>query len=529
MDLSDISLFRRDLTSSDIASIKAEISANTKVIASINVEIESAWSKLEQLRMKRLTHTQLIHRCEAALTLAHRIPPELLAKIFEHSAEGWARAPFVVSQVCSAWRRAAQAPRVWSRISINWDLRKPVGRTRFWLQMARQAPLYITIMGANPPQTHLSHIMDLLLSHASQWKTFNVDLIPLRYTNYVLSRCTRVFPLLQSVSVLSLAAFQPAFDGGEGHLDGFQQSFMNSPNLKHVQIRSNVIPATVPSRTTELSLTFVDSPAQRPLSATTLLQLFESLPGLKHLKMTMPIHVEHPFVPALDPSLSVILPQLESLTLEDTGGLSWILSHIRAPLLTRLHLRTPEVEDMILHEENTGSTVLSFLNASPKVQLLELHNIDIWPVTFAHCFASLPELRDLRLHDSDIDGAGLQGLYGKDGACPHLSRIDLRWCHHVRGTTLVELVDSRQEAGEMGVSTAPGRIDEVAALHCSLVRKQDVMQLAKRTRVRVVRRETDDYCRARLCCENVQYRNRLRIHCLTAPKEERSDIQLILD
>jgi F-box-like len=496
MDLSDISLFRRDLTPADIACIKVEISLNNETISSIDVDIESVRCQLEQLRKKRFTHTQLINRCKGALTLARRIPPELLAKIFEHSAETWALTPFIVSQVCAAWRRAAQMPTVWSHISINCDIRDPVGRARFWLQMAQQAPLYITIVGANLLQTHLVQIVDLLLCRASQWRTLTLDLTLMRDTNYVLSQCTCIFPSLRSVYVMSQAAFEQELDGGNGHLDGLQQSFLDSPNFRHIEIVSNTVPTTVTSHISNLSLTLTDSPVQRPLSVTSLLQLLEGLPCLKCLKITMPVEFERPFISALDPSLTVILPQLESLTLEDAGGLSWILRHFRAPALTRLRLRTPEAEDRILHEDDTiGTAILDFLKVSSKVQLFELHNIDVWEQEFASWFALLPELRDLRLHDSDIDDEALRRLYGRGGLCPRLSRIDLRWCHHVRGTALVELVRSRQVTGEIGSSVFEGAIDEVAALHCSLVRKQDVISLAKLTRLRVVFTENDDYCR----------------------------------
>jgi len=106
--------------------------------------------------------------------------------------------------------------------------------------------------------------------------------------------------------------------------------------------------------------------------------------------------------------------------------------------------------------------------------------------------------------------------------CPDLRRIDLRWCQHVRGTTLVGLVESRVKEG--------GReIEEVVAIGCSLVRKQDGMQLAGLTTFRVVIGERDERCRERRCCDNKQYRQRLKFHLLTLPKGERIGIRLVVD
>lgn len=494
MELSDPLLFRRDFTSDEISTIQEDINRNEQEVESINKDIAVVLSTVEQLRLKRFTHSLHIKRCKAALTLARRLLPELLGKIFEYAANGWARGPFVVSQVCSAWRAAAQSPRVWSRIYVNCDLEDPVGRATFWLEKARHAPLYITVMGsrrANP--THLFRVTNLLLVRAPQWATFTLDLLFLRDTNYVLSRCTPSFPNLRSVVVQGQGAVQMDVDGDVLEINGFERSFSNSPMLKEVQITANLVPVVVPSHISSLWLNFLESPPNRPVSAPALFALLESLPRLKQFRMQMPSEFEHRFISTGESDQVVELPQLESLVLEDIGGLAWIIKHIRAPFLKRLHLRSPEVEDSLPDvEELTGPSLLGFLEASPKLELLEMHHIDIWPEHFASCLALLPELQDLRLHDSDIDDEVIQGLYGRDGACSNLRRIDLRWCHHVRGTTLVELVQSR---APNGFSTNTDGIEEIAALHCSLVRKQDIMHLARLAACRVVVKDENDYCR----------------------------------
>jgi hypothetical protein len=179
------------------------------------------------------------------------------------------------------------------------------------------------------------------------------------------------------------------------------------------------------------------------------------------------------------------LPKLRTLVYEDlrTGDFP-ILNYLSAPSLTHLHAYAqpdPEVYDVPTH-------LIGFLEDSPNVEMLELDRVDIWPAEWPSTLSLLPKLRRLYLHDSDIDDKDIERMCGKNGLCPDLRQIDLRWCQHVGGTTLVRLVESRVKEG--------GReIEEVAAIGCSLVRRQEAMQLATLTTFRVVVGEQDEHCR----------------------------------
>lgn len=431
-----------------------------------------------------------INRGKAALSLARLLLPELLAKIFELASDGWPRAPFVLSQVCSIWRAAAQSPRVWSRVFINCDLEDAAGRARFWLSKAQHAPLQIQVMGSRPALADLAQITSLLLSYASQWVTLALDLPLLRDTNYILSRCTVPVSKLRAITVKSEATFQQELDAGDSFID-LRDAFVDSPNLTRFKCSTNVVPPSLPFHITDLSMRFVDSPSHRPLSAASIVALLQNLNGLKELTIVMPSEFSHPFLISEDPSLLAHLPSLVSLSLEDAGGLSWILSHIDSPSLSRLHLRSPEVDDDPDHvQQPIGRCLLTMLKNSSKLQVLELHHIKIQTDSLQSCFAHLPELRGLRLHDMDIDDAIIQGL---DEACPNLSRIDLRWCHLVHGAALVELARNRLARKQARLSSAE-TLQEISALHCSRIKKQDILELAKLATCRVVLEEEDDFC-----------------------------------
>ncbi|TFY56073.1 hypothetical protein EVJ58_g7855 [Rhodofomes roseus] len=235
--------------------------------------------------------------------------------------------------------------------------------------------------------------------------------------------------------------------------------------------------------------------------------------------------------------------------------LNELLFHLRAPRIKRLHLRS--LEDLGYRQQPIAPSLLRFLarsapssfteesdlaaldpSPSPSTQepldaadlgtgavpleLLELHDIDLAPEAFAAAFRALPHLRELRLHESSISDGTLRVLHGPHGFCPRLTRVDFRWCGHLGGKALVELVRSRLpraeaqdedstagigievlHSGSAAASASAGEgsgpadpIEEVAAINCCFVEEQDVLELARLTTCRVLMREADeDYCR----------------------------------
>ena len=95
-----------------------------------------------------------------------------------------------------------------------------------------------------------------------------------------------------------------------------------------------------------------------------------------------------------------------------------------------------------------------FLELSPCIELLELHDVDLPLEELVRRFAILlPRLEEHRLHDNDILDEELQLLYGPTDLCPDLVRLDVRWCMLLTGPALIQLVWSRiQMNTEMGKS-----------------------------------------------------------------------------
>ena len=180
--------------------------------------------------------------------------------------------------------------------------------------------------------------------------------------------------------------------------------------------------------------------------------------------------------------------------------LNGLLVHLRTPGLRELRLRS--LEDVGHRQDPIGPTLLQFLDSNqPYLELLELHDIDLSPEYFRDCFFSLPELRVLRLHESSISDDTLRLLYGDDALCPKLMYLELKWCSHLRGKALVDLVRSRQTATcgggvnntmDNGAVVTP--IEELGILNCCFVEEKDVLEMARMATVRLALRE-DDYCR----------------------------------
>ena len=479
--LSDRAVFRRHPSPQDVAELQALIATNEASLDSLNEEIEACSRRLGALRTKARAHTLTIRRCQAAMTLARLIPPELLAKIFEHACEmGWTRAPIVVSQVCSTWRVAAHShPGVWSRLTVNLDMQDLVGWVEHWLSMARHAPLHVAIVHG-VPTTSLGRIMALLLERSEQWASLALDL-HLASTRQVLATCTARFTKLRSIN-LSLLAVDESIEAAEDTAC-FANAFQNAPVLTSVSIVGNVIPRDLPQRLTSLRIEYSNSGGFPAGTSRSVIRALQNLPELETLALRLGVVLPAVATPPDVPDIN--LPNLKTLVYEDllTGEFP-ILNHLAAPSLTKLYAHVqpdPDVYGAPIH-------LIRFLEDSPNVETLELDGVDIWPAQWHSTLSLLPNLRELHLHDSDIDDNVIEEMFRGNGLCPNLQKIDLRWCQHIRGTTLVRLVESRAEGGH--------KIEEVAAIACSLVRKQDAMRLASLTTFRVVIREQDKHCRA---------------------------------
>ncbi|KAI0367642.1 hypothetical protein BV20DRAFT_1045441 [Pilatotrama ljubarskyi] len=523
--------YRSEPTPETIKAAWNTIHGHEAAISDIEDRIHDLLNQVQHLRYDQAKHRAAIERCIGLVTLARRLPEELLIKIFEHCVEdGWTRAPIVVSHVCSAWRRAAHAPKVWSHVYAKCDDPQVLDRTRFWLQMARGAYLHVTVVTSwRVPPRPIMEVMALLLERSAQWKSLKIETDSMRHADLILAQCNSPVPELREVDIRT-AALDVGDPEGVSDLvrlaDRFNTSF--APRLATVSYVSTVVPAVpiFPSHITNLTLEVKESPSNRPLSASAMIGILESLTELRSLSLSMPLIYEHEFIPEQDSERVASLPSLTALTVYGPTDLNELLPHIHAPSLRRLCLRS--LEDLGLRQRPIGPSFTRFIGSSfPPLELLELHDIDLDPETFETCFAALPHLRELRLHESSISDATVQLLNGPRGLCPRLKRLDLRWCGHLRGRALVDLVRSRHVVDDLaGPVSDP--IEEIGVINCCFVAQEDVLDLARMTVCRLVTRETDDYCRTTLCCTNQRYRTRLRMRHVSEFLDRNAGIRLVL-
>ncbi|ESK97658.1 hypothetical protein Moror_17520 [Moniliophthora roreri MCA 2997] len=493
----------------EISHIKGLISAEQEVIDSIDVEIEGLMQQIRRLRFKKLKHKELIHLYQGSITLARRIPHEILATIYEICAQdGYTLTPLHVSHVCSEWRKATQIPTVWSNLYINLDSRDPYGRAAFWAQKSKTTPLHITIDIHNDISM-LPAVVDLLLDHSSRWETLKVNSRRLSAGNYILERCnSSSLPLLRALEIVILEEFDTQGNGTqvEEDVELTDLTFSLAPLLHTFTISRNVMTQmTLPLAVTNLSIELPTYAIPATLSIRVMLDVLEQLPSLQGLSISMPYGIDRQFALDVNDQMSIDLPHLRGLTLTGGTDIFGLLPYLRATSLLQLHLRS-SVDSLGYPSESFERNVVQFISlARPPLELLELRDVDLSQSVFITCFSQLPHLKTLRLHESDISDVCLSALHGSGAYCPQLMSLDLRWCGHVSGRALVRLVRDRSTDGSLH------RITSVTLINCAFVGEQDIIDLARITLCRLMMHDVEDYCRASGCCQNERYRRRLQL------------------
>lgn len=474
----------------EILAVRATIHSHELEIESIDLTIQKILREIQQLRAKRRHHLDAIAKCRGSISFAWRAPDEVLALIFEHcAASGWANAPLVTSQVCAKWRRASFFPRVWSHIHLTSDSLHPVVKARLWLSRALRSPLCITV-DVRVLDPYLLNAFELILDHASQWRTLTVSTRFVQQATDVLSQCRRSIPSLHTLVVTSFS-IGVATELGVDELAGLEDAFVNAPSLSGIRIVCNRFPPNLPQTVVNLSLELTDIQSSLP-SLSAALQMLGTLPTLQSLTLVISPYFAQIVNSVEGTASDTCFYRLERLIIDAPPDFDKVLRHIQAPILRYLHLRSTEPPLNHL-DEGTCEALLQFLRSStPPIRLLELHDVDIRRDDLVQCFFSLPLLEELRLHETKISNGALSPLHGPKGACPRLKRLDLRWCEQLAGQALVDLVRSRADSsGDQPASFDP--IEEITVINCPLV-NESILDLAHATVCSVVVRNLEDHC-----------------------------------
>ncbi|TRM68022.1 hypothetical protein BD626DRAFT_450254 [Schizophyllum amplum] len=496
----------------DRSEIQEHISRHEGSIRHLDIRIAGLLKDVRDLQLQKFTHQQAVSKYLGLITLARKLPPELLALIFELCVQdGYTRTPLYVSHVCSEWREATKAPTLWRYIHVSAGDRNPYARTAFWLSRARNVPLRITL-DVGLDVAHISSSVDMLLYRASDWETFSLDATTVSHANQVLDMCARVqgFQQLRTVS-LSVAQETTVLDVpglGAEDFHPMRSALREAPLLNTLHVARPFLPepGVLPSHLTVFTLHLSSHPTTI-YSISALASVLTELANLRDLSIALTAGLKHAFIlRGNDHPLPVVLPDLQSLTLVGTESMFEIVEYIQAPVLRRLLIRS------CVEPSGEPSAPLAFSlrrfieGCAPPIDMLELHDIDLPPTSFAFCFANLRQLKHLRLHESDIEDDDVLRLMN----CPSLSTLELRWCGQVSGKAIIDLVEHKMRRdGHVPVG-------ELVMINCSFVEDDDIVALAERTVCRLVITDENDYCRPFGCCQNERYRRRLQLRRLAA-------------
>ncbi|KAF8165437.1 hypothetical protein B0H34DRAFT_793825 [Crassisporium funariophilum] len=508
----------------DVQAIHATISHHEQAILSLEGEMETHMRTIRQLQHRKHQHLAEIRRCKGMITLAKRLPPEILASVFEECvSDGWTRTPLVVSHVCSSWRKASRIPTVWSHIYVNLEARDPYRRTRLWLDNSKDTLLRIDIEVPHD-LSRLGPVMTLLAKEMGRWKTLFIKAKLADSVNQIIHLCNKPAPQLRSVDISIEEGCILLPNEAEDHLldlVALRGSFRDSLNLQSFRIDQSIIPSptTLPSSITDLYLRLSNQHVLSIHSMSRMLLLLEEHPILTSFSLHMPTGYHQEFNVETGVARQVELPLLKSLTLMGSNNIFAILPYLILPALESLHLRS-SLE--YLQAEETGACIAQFLTrSSPPLRSLELRDLGLDPVVIGGLFYHLASLEELCLHDSDINDISLQSLNGPDGLCPLLSRLDFRWCGRLSGRALVDLVRSRMPTSDPSSSKS---ISEITVINCSFVKEQDILDMAAMSVCRLVIHGTDDFCYTFGCCENDRYRKRLKQRNVFGPLFANADL-----
>jgi hypothetical protein len=201
------------------------------------------------------------------------------------------------------------------------------------------------------------------------------------------------------------------------------------------------------------------------------------------------------------------LPMLTSLTITGWNNIFGILSRLITPSLMHLYLRSSL--EFAQGEETSTWVCLLFERSSPPLSLLEIRDVALDPQVYGRIFTLLPNLEELRLHDSDVVDPILNQVNGPQGLCPRLKRIDMRWCGKLSGCALVDLVQSRLPVrGNIDSSELPSvssPISEITLINCSFVKEEHILELTQMTICRLIHRGQNDFC----CKQTLHHRDTL--------------------
>ncbi|PBK91926.1 hypothetical protein ARMGADRAFT_1166091 [Armillaria gallica] len=361
------------------------------------------------------------------MNLINRLPPELLAEIFERTiptgSSNWFtdiwEAPWIIGQVSSSWRRLVLSlPYVWSSISVNAYRKYTVPKLKAALTRSRTAPLTIRLFLSPTSTEQMTEVYQLLCNERRRWKSIRITLPRLSLVKaqqfHPLLASEADYPILESFHLVMSVHLPDRF------LD-------RAPMLHEVRMAR-----MVPLQTNTLPWSRITKLVTNILTVEQMFLLLRESPQLHTLEVSdsyRETYITHPLVHA----------SLATFGVPNTSSFPFLT----LPALADLYVRFPM-------DKNDADIFSAFVGRSNCPLESLRFSFKTFSVSLVDTIASLPTLRELHtaFFDGDVTPL-LSALSTPPLILPRLEDLELNQTHKTFGPLrlreVVDLVSCRRE------------------------------------------------------------------------------------
>jgi hypothetical protein len=384
--------------------IQKSIQQISSTVESVENEIMRLRRSLTELEDYRGRLYESITRHQATLSPVRKLPPEILAEIFLHAADGssmvWPREkgevemPLLLGRICSYWRAVSHAlPLLWSKIRLDipptLESRSTGSReaactaardlVEICLSRSGNTLLSFSITADGPPELILS-ILQAFIKHSSRWRNVSINLARLSSYYQILMPVKGNVPNLYRLH-LGTSIKDMLFPNAD--------AFQVSPNLRELSISHLTSPFHI-LRVPWAQLTHLTSRMSTFREG-------EFSEILRHATSLVELSTESERILEVTSSQPVLLRHLEKLAIVNKSSyITKSFQSFTAPNLKELYLQA-------ITPFNPEQTIVMLTRSNCKLTHLTIHSSQepdsVWEenVGIARLLGSVPSLVHLHL------------------------------------------------------------------------------------------------------------------------------------